>query len=195
MDELSLISAAKRGELAAFNQLVCEYQTLAYNVAYRILGDSDSASDACQDAFLSAYKNIRQLHGISFKAWLMRIVTNACYDLLRHRQRRPADSLDDLLDDPERGDLLAAPDPSPESRALSHELEAAVMAGLQTLPEDQRVTLVLADVQDFDYQEVADIMRTSLGTVKSRLSRGRARLRDYLLGCGELLPDKYRPIS
>ncbi len=125
----------------------------------------------------------------------MRIVTNACYDLLRHRKRRPADSLDDLMDDPERGDLLADPEPSPESRVLGRELEAAIMAGLQTLPEDQRVTLVLADVQGFDYQEVADIMRTSLGTVKSRLSRGRARLRDYLLGCGELLPDKYRPIS
>jgi RNA polymerase sigma-70 factor, ECF subfamily len=195
MDELSLISAAQKGQLAAFNQLVREHQSLAYNVAYRILGDSESAADACQDAFLSAYKNIRHLRGVSFKAWLMRIVTNACYDQLRHRQRRPADSLDDLLDDPERGDILADPDPPPENQALSRELEAAIMAGLGILPADQRVTLVLADVQGFDYHEIAEITHTSLGTVKSRLSRGRARLRDYLLGCGELLPDKYRPMS
>lgn len=193
MDELSLIAAAQNGQVTAFNQLVREHQTLAYNVAYRILGDGEAASDACQEAFLSAYKNIRRLRGASFKSWLMRIVTNACYDQLRRRQRRPAGSLDDLMDDPERGDLLSDPAPTPESQMMSRELESAIMDGLQTLPEDQRVTVVLADVQGFDYQEVADITHTSLGTVKSRLSRGRARLRDYLLGCGELLPDKYRP--
>jgi RNA polymerase sigma-70 factor (ECF subfamily) len=193
MDELSLIAAAQRGQLTAFNQLVREYQTLAYNVAYRILGDGEGASDACQEAFLSAYKNIRRLRGASFKSWLMRIVTNACYDQLRLRRRRPTDSLDDLLDDPESGGLLSDPTPTPETQMMSHELESTIMAGLQMLPDDQRVAVVLVDVQGFDYQEVADITHTSLGTVKSRLSRGRARLRDYLLGCGELLPDKYRP--
>jgi RNA polymerase sigma-70 factor (ECF subfamily) len=193
MDERALIAAAQKGDLSAFNGLVCAYQALTYNVAYRILGDSNAASDACQDAFLSAFKSVRRFRGGSFKAWILRIVTNACYDQLRHRHRRRTDPLGEPDEDPDRGGLLTDPQPSPESQAICRELEDAVEAGLQTLPEDQRATLVLVDIQGLDYQEVADMMRTSLGTVKSRLSRARARLRDYLIDCGELLPDRYRP--
>lgn len=195
MDESDLIRAAQNGDLAAFNRLVLSYQTLAYNVSYRILGDGEAAADACQDAFLAAYRAVRHFRGSkdgSFKAWLLRIVTNSCYDQLRRLQRRPSDSLEDLMDDPDRNGLLASAAPGPEAQLLNRELERAISAGLNLLPTDQRTVLVLADVQGLDYQEVAQITRVSVGTVKSRLSRARARLRDYLRECGELLSDRYR---
>ena len=195
MDEKTTIVAAQRGDTQAFNQLVLAYQTIAYNVAYRILGDGDMAADACQEAFLSAYRNIRHLRSESFKAWLLRIVTNACYDQLRHQKRRPVEPLDEPTEGPEpdHRPTLADPTPSPEQVVLRRELEAAIIAGIQTLPYDQRVTLILADVQGLSYEEVAEITGVSLGTVKSRLSRGRTKLRDYLIEHGELLPESYRP--
>ena len=96
MDEQALIESARKGDVRAFNQLVPLYQSIAYNVAYRILTDPDAAADATQEAFLSAYKAIRKFRGGSFKSWLLRIVTNACYDQLRYKQRRPTSSLDNL---------------------------------------------------------------------------------------------------
>lgn len=193
MDEKAVIAAAKQNDVQAFNRLVSEYQSIAYNIAYRILGDGDGAADACQDAFISAFKNIRRLRGDSFKAWLLRIVTNACYDQLRRNRRRPADSLDDILDEPDHNPAITDPAPQPEQQAMRRELEETIMTGIQTLPHDQKITLVLADVQGLSYQEVADSTGTSVGTVKSRLSRGRAKLRDYLVNTGELLPAQYRP--
>ena len=195
MDEKAVIAAAQKGDVQAFNRLVLEYQSIAYNIAYRILENSDGAADACQDAFLSAFKNIRRLRGDSFKAWLLRIVTNACYDQLRRQKRRPTDSLDDILDNPDHNPVVTDPAPQPEQQAMRRELEETIMTGIQTLPHDQRITLVLADIQGFSYQEVADFTGTSLGTVKSRLSRGRAKLRNYLVNTGELLPTQYRPID
>lgn len=192
MDEKAAIGAAQQGDVQAFNTLVLHYQTMAFNVAYRILGDEDLAADACQEAFLSAYRNIRHLRGESFKAWLLRIVTNACYDQFRYQKRRPAGSLDELMDESEHGSPVADPAPQPEQQALRRELEDAIIAGIQTLPEDQRVALVLADVQGLSYEEIASVTRTSLGTVKSRLSRARCKLRNYLIEQGELLPESYR---
>jgi RNA polymerase sigma-70 factor (ECF subfamily) len=192
MDENALIAAAQSGELPAFNQLVMHYQGLAYNVAYRIMGDPDAAADTTQDAFIKAYKALGGYRGGSFKAWLLRIVTNTCYDALRARKRRQADSLDDLAVEPEHAWQLANGHAGPEELALRSELGNVIQAGIAQLPEDQRTVLVLTDVQGMSYQEVAEIMGSSLGTVKSRLSRGRAKLRDYLLQQQELLPSRYR---
>lgn len=191
-DEAGLIKAAKKGNLTAFNQLVLQYQGFAYNVAYRILGDGDLAADVTQESFIKAYKAMDQFRGGSFKAWLARIVTNACYDALRHKQRRPADSLEDLSVDPEHAMRLQSPQESPESYALRAELSELIQHSIDQLPPDQRVTLVLADIQGMSYQEIAEITGVSLGTVKSRLSRARARLRDILLEHKELLPYPYR---
>ena len=102
MDEESLIHAAKRGDLDAFNRLVIEYQSRAYNLAYRFMSDPASAADATQDAFISAFRGIGKFRGGSFRSWLLRIVVNACYDELRRRKRRPASSLDELSDDGDR---------------------------------------------------------------------------------------------
>ncbi len=192
MDEQRLIAQAQRGDLHAFNQLVLAYQSTMYNVAYRILGDGDAAADATQDAFVSAYRAIARFRGGSFKAWLLRIVTNACYDQLRVKQRRPTDSLDDMLVEPEHDATLRDDSESPEEFVLRQELGAAIQRGLSTLPPDQRITLVLSDIEGLSYDEIAAATHVSLGTVKSRLSRARSKLRDYLLHNGELLPAAYR---
>lgn len=193
MDEKALIDAARQGDVGSFNQLVLSYQSMVYNLAYRILGDRHAASDATQDAFISAFKAIGKFRGGSFKSWLLRIVTNACYDQLRRKQRRPTASLDALLVlDPAPVQSLTTPQESPEGYAMRQELSRAIQVGIGTLPPEQRITLVLSDVQGFSYQEIAEITGVALGTVKSRLSRARAKMRDFLLEQRELLPSRYR---
>lgn len=193
MDETTTIQKAQTGDLAAFNQLVMAYQGTAYNVAYRVTGNGEAASDACQDAFLKAYKSIDQYHGGSFKSWILRIVTNTCYDQLRYKKRRPATSLDDMTENPEEhSTVLVSSSEAPEDSVLRGELSDLIQIGINRLPEDQRVVVVLSDVQGMAYQEIADIIDQPLGTVKSRLSRGRRRLRNFLLEQKELLPGQYR---
>jgi RNA polymerase sigma factor (sigma-70 family) len=192
MDEQALIASARKGDVRAFNQLVMLHQTMVYNLAYRILSDPDAAADATQDAFLSAFKAIGRFRGGSFKAWLLRIVTNACYDQLRRKQRRPASSLDDLPVEADHTTYLRDPARLPDEVVERHELNRVIQAGISTLPTDQRVVVVMSDVQGLSYNEIADATGLSLGTVKSRLSRGRAKLRDYLQEQGELLPSRYR---
>lgn len=192
MDEQALIASAREGDVRAFNQLVMLYQSMVYNVAYRILSDADAASDATQDAFLSAFKAMGKFRGGSFKAWLLRIVTNACYDQLRVKQRRPTSSLDDLPVESDHSPYLHDPAEKPDEFVERQELNHMIQVAISTLPVEQRMVVVLSDVQGLSYQEIAQATGLSLGTVKSRLSRGRARLRDYLVEQRELLPSRYR---
>jgi RNA polymerase sigma-70 factor (ECF subfamily) len=193
MDESDLIKQAQNGDLNAFNSLVLQFQSPVYNVAYRVMGDVDSAADATQDAFIRAYKNIRRFRGGSFKAWLMRIVTNICYDELRRRKRKPQASLDALFveDESANPSIMSRPE-SPEAYSQRLELAKAIQDCLSGLPEDQRIIAVLSDIQGYSYAEIKTVTKVSLGTVKSRLSRARARLRDCLRAKGELLPGRYR---
>jgi RNA polymerase sigma-70 factor (ECF subfamily) len=191
-EEQRLISAAQRGDVESFNALVRLYEGRVYNLGFRMLGDADSAADASQEAFLSAFRNLRSFRGGSFRSWLLRIATNVCYDVLRAKKRRPAVSLD--ASDPNADDSplqIADHHESPDDLALRRELAIAIQAGLAHLPEDQRLVVVLSDVQGLAYEEIAQITNTNLGTVKSRLSRGRARMRE-ILRAGELLPLRYR---
>ncbi len=178
------VAAARRGDVAAFNELVLRHQELGYNVALRLLGDADLAADVTQDAFLSAFRHFDQFQGGSFRSWLLRIVTNASYDALRKRRRHPSESLDRLVEAVE----VDVPDPGalPEALTLRAELFGAIEQGLQSLPVDQRAVVILCDVHGLSYEEAANALSAQLGTVKSRLSRGRLRLRDYLLGHPEL---------
>ncbi|MFQ5813878.1 MAG: RNA polymerase sigma factor [Anaerolineae bacterium] len=193
MDEKALIDAARQGDAGSFNQLVLSYQSMVYNLAYRILGDRHAASDATQEAFISAFKAIGKFRGGSFKAWLLSIVTNACYDQLRRKQRRPTASLDALLVlDPAPVQSLTDFEESPEEYTMRQELSKVIQIGIGNLPPEQRATLVLSDVQGFSYQEIAEVTGVSLGTVKSRLSRARGKMRDFLLEQRELLPSRYR---
>ena len=197
MDEQALIHAAKRGDLDAFNRLILEYQTLAYNLALRVMGDEPSAADATQDAFLSAYKGLRRFRGGSFRGWLLRIVTNACYDEFRRRKRRPAASLDALE---EEGEFIAsdaggwgqASMDLPEEEATRAELRRAIEFCLANLPDEFRVVVVLVDVQGHDYRTASEVIGKPVGTVKSRLARARQRMRICLEGRRELFPPEVR---
>ena len=192
VDELSLIAAAQRGDVTAFNQLVQIFQGVVYNVAYRVLHDQDAAADATQEAFLSAFHALPGFRGGSFKAWLLRIVTNGCYDQLRAAQRRPTTSLDDMEVDQDHSSWLLDDSESPEEYAIRQDLGRTIQAGLDELPPDQRVTVILSDIQGLSYEEIAASTGVELGTVKSRLSRARARLREYLLRNMELFPEGHR---
>jgi len=193
MDEADLIAAAQQGKVEAFNELVLTYQHQVYNLAYRIMGDPASASDATQDAFISAFEHITDFRGGSFKSYLLRIVSNRCYDVLRRRKRRPATSFEDFGDiDEDSNPVLINGQEGPEKYVERQEIAHMIQAGIETLPADQRITLVLSDVQGLSYQEIADATDVALGTVKSRLARARGKLRDYLRTQGELLPARYR---
>jgi RNA polymerase sigma-70 factor (ECF subfamily) len=192
-EEEALIAAAQRGQLDAFNELILSYQSQVYNLAYRIMSDPASAADATQEAFISAFQHIDGFRGGSFRSWLLRIVSNACYDELRWRKRRPATSFEDFGEvDEEANPALISDGEGPDEHVEREALAQVLQRGIRTLPPDQRTVLVMADVQGFSYQEIADTTAVPLGTVKSRLARGRAKMRDYLRTQGELLPAKYR---
>lgn len=189
----ALIDAAVRGDLDAFNQLVLRFQNSVFSLAYRMMGDAASADDAAQEAFINAYRRLDSYRGGSFRAWLLRIATNTCYDELRRRKRRPATAFDELPGgDGDDGPPLPASTPTPEEAAQSSELSRVLQDCINGLQEDQRLTLVMCDVQGFSYQEIADEAGVQLGTVKSRLSRARAAMRDCLQPVQELLPGEFR---
>jgi RNA polymerase sigma-70 factor (ECF subfamily) len=198
MDETGLIQAAQSGDLDAFNRLVLAYQDAVYTQAYRVLGEHQAADDASQEAFISAYRGLRGYRGGSFKAWLLRIVTNACYDELRRRQRRPTTPFEPVNsedDEIESGAWMADPAESPEEHIARNELGGAIQNCLDNLPIDFRSVVVLVDVQGMDYQEASEVIRKPVGTVKSRLSRGRMRMKDCLRGFWELLPGRFRLVE
>jgi len=198
LDEAGLIRDAQKGDLDAFNSLVLTHQAVAYNLAYRILGDAARAADATQEAFLSAFRHLRSYRGGSFRAWMLRIVTNASYDELRRQKRRPAVSLDGMGSDdpdaPEDGAEFLAPstEEGPEQAVERGELEDVLRKCLGGLPAEFRTVAILVDVQGFDYAEAAAVVRRPVGTIKSRLARARARLRDCLEAHRELLPSRFR---
>jgi RNA polymerase sigma-70 factor, ECF subfamily len=184
------IERAQSGDLSAFNELVVEYQSLVCNVCLRMLGSQQAAEDAAQEAFINAWRSISRFRGDSFRAWLLRIATNLCRDELRRRGRRPSSSLDTALE----AGMPDPPDeePLPEESVLNAELRGSLQAALAELPEEQRTAIVLCDVEGLDYAEIAVAMKTSLGTVKSRIARARMRMREAMLRQPELLPTRFR---
>ena len=184
LDEGDLVVRAVAGDPGAFTRLVEHYQAACYGLAWRLLGDPDQAADATQDALLHAYRAIGTYRGGVFRSWLLRITANASYDVLRRRQRRPEAE----LSDPAEGELevpdAAADDPT--ASAERAEMFRALELALQRLPADQRTAVVLCDVYGMDYGDVALATDAALGTVKSRLHRGRLRLRELLADRREL---------
>lgn len=190
-NEQQLVTAAQNGEQAAFEDLVNAYQSMLFNAAYRILSDEEAAADAAQEALLSAYRALATFRGGSFKAWMLRIVTNASYDQLRRKQRRPTSSLEALLVGPGTHGAFTDKTENPESYVLRQDLGRTLQRGLDMLSLDQRTAVVLSDIHGLSYPEIAEIAEVPIGTVKSRISRGRARLRDYLLNQEGLAPRHY----
>ena len=195
MDEIALIQAAKGGDLDSFNRLVLAYQDMIYSQAFRIIGEEESADDATQTTFISAYNHLSSFRGGSFKAWLLRIVTNACYDELRRRKRRPTvplEPLDDTGEEVESARWMVDPAEQPEDRIQRAELQRAIQHCLDRLPDEFRSTVVMVDIQGLDYFEASQAIGKPIGTIKSRLARARLRLRECLNRFAELLPSSFR---
>jgi RNA polymerase sigma-70 factor (ECF subfamily) len=194
MDEQTLIFSAQRGNLESFNQLVLLYQDFLFRIAMSILGDEDTAADATQQAFLSAFRNLRAFRGGSLRSWLSRIVVNACYDELRRVSRTKDLRLQIYNDDDEEigpALWLADPGPSPEACAETSELLDAIQACLEALPEHYRLVAQLVDVEGLSYEEAAVVLGVPTGTIKSRLARARNYLRMELHCHPELIPIPY----
>ena len=183
----SLVGAALEGNLDAFNHLVELYQDMLYGLCYRVVGDRETAADAAQEAFLNAYRNLARFRGDSFRSWLTRIALNAATDILRVRKRRPADPFPEWED--ETWQPPADESASPERTAILNQRSRAIARAMRHITEDQRTAIVLFDVEGYDYQEIADMTGVSLGTVKSRIHRGRLALRDLLAPDMELMRD------
>ena len=183
----ALVQRAVDGELEAFNELVALYQDYLFALVVRVVNDRESAADAVQEAFFSCYRNLGRFRGDSFRSWLTRIALNAATDVLRYRKRRPADPYPEWEDD--SWQPPAGEDASPERQALRRNTQRVLSTALAQITPDQRAAIVLYDVEGFDYQEIADMTKVSLGTVKSRIHRGRLALRELLGADMELLRD------
>jgi RNA polymerase sigma-70 factor, ECF subfamily len=183
-DEEAVVARAAEGDRVAFTQLMEHYQNACYGLAWRLLNDADQAADATQDAFVHAYRAIGSFRGGIFRSWLLRITANASYDILRRQQRRPTTT----LPDPEEGEaeLPDAGAVNPVAEATKSELYRHLERALRLLPDDQRTAVVLCDVYGMDYNEVAEMTQSALGTVKSRIHRGRVRLRHLMAEHREL---------
>ena len=161
MDENALIQASCQGDLDSFNRLVLVYQDQVYHQAYRMMGEEAAAADAAQEAFISAFHHIRSYRGGSFRAWLLRIVTNACYDELRRRKRRPTvpfEPLDEAGEEVESPRWMVDPQETPEENLDRTELREAIEHCLQELPDDFRAAVLMVDIQGMDYTEAAQAL-------------------------------------
>ena len=186
----------RTGAVHCYNCVIEQRQAQVYNLARRMLGNRDLAEDATQEALASGYGSFHQFQGRNLKAWIMQIAANVCRDMLRSKRSLPTVSLslETLRDDGAASgvDRIPSPEESPEDRAERRELRRAIEAGLAALPPDQRLAVTLVDVQGRTYEESAGILGCPPGTVKSRLNRGRRRIRERLRNEAGLLPRRYR---
>ncbi len=188
VEESVAIRKTLAGDVNAFNQLVTTYQGLAYSVAYRILHNREAAADAVQDSFIKAFRALATFNGNSFKSWLSRIVVNTCYDVLKTPHHHATTGLNDLQSQSDDDVELVDPVERPEAYVQRVELRQWVELGIRALPPEQRVVIILADVHGYAYDEIVEITGASMGTIKSRISRGRAKLREFLQQQPERLP-------
>jgi RNA polymerase sigma-70 factor (ECF subfamily) len=176
--DAALVEQALEGELEAFNRLVVRHQDHLFALVFRLVPDRDQAADAVQEAFFNAYRSLGSFRGGSVRSWLGKIAVNAAMDMQRARRRRPAQPYPELED--ESWQPPAGEGAEPESRSIAAERTRALAVALAGLPADQRNCIVLFDVEGYDYAEIARLMGVSVGTVKSRIHRGRVSLRASL---------------
>lgn len=182
-EEKDLIAQAANGNLDAFNQLVLQYQDIAYHHAYALLGDHAQAEDATQESFIKAFQALNTFRGISFRAWLLKIVTNSAYDLMRRAQRHPTQALypeDENGEEVESAAWLVDHSSDVQNIVEAHELSRQIYQALDELPEAFRSVLTLIDLNGMDYTEAAEVLGVPLGTVKSRLARARLQMQGKL---------------
>ena len=183
-DERDMIERASRGDAAAFNHLMAQHERRMYAVALRMCGNREDAQDCLQEAMLHVYRAIGGFKGqSSFSTWVYRITMNTCLDELRRKKNRQNTSLDNLLD---MGWSPADESNAPEKQAMRSELRRNLNRAIQELPEEMRSAVVLRDIQGFSYDEIARMLEINVGTIKSRISRGREKLREKLKENAEL---------
>ena len=195
VSEKTLIKAAQRGDLEAFNQLVLRYQNLLFGIALRLLNDEDVAADAVQEALISAFRRFYTFRGDSLRSWLARVVVNACYDEMRKKRRQhsvPLEQYNTDGDEIETSYWLVDTQADPELQYEASELEGAIQKSLNKLPPIYRLILVLVDIEGLSYEEAAVAVDIPVGTVKSRLARARLQMQKSLQMAGELLPASYK---
>jgi len=198
IDEIGLIDKSKNGDIEAFGELVSIYEKQVYSIAYRFMGNHDDANDLAQEAFIRAFKGIENFRGdASFKTWLYHIVANVCRDELRRVKRQPTVSLNSpiMTEDGEinreQEDWTFAPEIVYENK----EMQELVQRLLNELIPEYRQVLILRELQGFTYDEIAVALDCSLGTVKSRISRGRKVLKDLIIENRELFHDASRLVD
>jgi len=188
VEEARLIAKASAGDAAAFNTLMGMHERRMYAVSLRMCGNAEDAQDCLQEAMLRVYRALSGFKGqSSFSTWLYRITMNTCLDELRKRKNRPSTSLDGLLD---AGWSPVDAGETPERHALRREVHQSLEAFIQELPEDMRAAVVLRDIQGYSYEEIAEALDANVGTIKSRISRGREKLREKIAARSELF-DRY----
>lgn len=189
IQEDDLIEKCQRGDVEAFEKLIASYEKKVYNIAYRYMGSKEEAEDLAQEAFIKVFRSIRSFRGeASFSTWLYHIVTNVCRDALRKNSRRMADSLDCAVTT-EKGELQReVPDwsMSPEPIYENQELGELLHYLISQLTPEYKAVIIMRELEEMSYEEIAKELNCSLGTVKSRLSRARKVLRDKIAGCREL---------
>ena len=193
-EEQALIKAAQHGDLNAFNALILRYQNLLFGIALRMLNDEDIASDAVQEALISAFSKINSFRGGSLRSWLARVTVNACYDEMRRKRRQREVPMEQFnMEGEEVEDLswMIDPTPRPEDQHDSFELESAIQQSLRQLTPAYREALVLVDIEGLSYEEASVAASVPVGTVKSRLARARLQMRSALQGFNDLLPVQY----
>lgn len=195
--EQDAIRASQQGDLESFNVLILRYQDFLFRMAFRILGDEDTACDAVQETCLLVFKKISSYREGSFRGWLARIVTNVCYDELRHQGRSRTQSLDSNEQDEngiESSYWLADFSTNPERHVEALELTRTIQRCLETISPQHQLILILIDIEDFSYEEAADALMVPIGTIKSRLARAREQMKAALQFSGEVLPTPYTNI-
>ena len=186
------IEKAKAGDIKAFEELMEEHQKAIYNVAYRIVGNYDDASDVAQDAMIKIFKNLCYFEERSkFTTWMYRIVTNTALDFLKKNRRNKVISIDETISGEENdyGKQLASDEATPQELVEQDERKQAVLKALYKLTPEHRAVLVLRDINGLSYDEIANVLMCSEGTVKSRINRARKSLRETLLKEKELFED------
>ncbi|MFZ5989212.1 MAG: RNA polymerase sigma factor [Bacillota bacterium] len=193
-NEKELVEKARSGDVEAFEQLIQACQKKVFNIALRMLGNYDDASELAQEVFLKAYKSIKKFKGDSlFSTWIYKVTTNVCLDEIRKRKNKKVVSLDEDIeyDGSEIKRQIKDESPGPEAAAESNEIKNVVNESIGVLPDDYKTVIVLRDIQGFSYDEISQIIKCPEGTVKSRINRARQALKKILKEKRELLNEEY----
>lgn len=193
-NEQLLLERSKTGDIAAFEMLIEAYQKKIFNLAYRMIGNYDDAGDLAQEAMIRIFKSISNFkEQSSLSTWIYRITTNVCLDEIRKKKNRKVLSLDEEIhaDDGDMQRQIMSDDPLPDELMEKKELQQIIISAIESLPEDQRLVIMLRDIQELSYDEIARVLDCPAGTVKSRINRARFALKNVLISKRELLNEEY----